>query len=307
MASREVAPDMGILNPADVKALHKEALRSLSRENGGEGSINSVATYVILSAIDPILRHRLFGSASLQQVAFGDVQYDIERGLHGNALLLGDDQLEAAPKKYAEKLLEEVRRGGDFESLSDTKVGKLTQYVLYHLQREQLPGESAWQYYGDWLGSAISNYRRRQQRQVISESELDELYDKQGREYDVYLTLQRTDLRTDIFLGLRRQITCLQSLSPGVFERTWGEGEINVPREILSDAGIGPWEVSGDVLGSPTVLEWKNDTMADKVRALKQHMQLLDKKYMPGTKSSKCFLARETKAVLRLAMNKKGR
>ncbi len=47
--------------------------------------------------------------------------------------------------------------------------------------------------------------------------------------------------------------------------------------------------------------------MADKVRALKQHMQSLDKKYMPGTKSSKCFLARETKAVLRLAMNKKGR
>ena len=53
-----------------------------------------------------------------------------------NPPLLGDRSLAAEPREFTEKLCADVRRGGT-ERLLDTRVGKMTNYILTHLTRSE--------------------------------------------------------------------------------------------------------------------------------------------------------------------------
>ena len=103
--------------------------------------------------------------------------------------------LEGEPEEYTKRLLKGVHEG-DVDLLMDTRVGKLTQYVMYQLEKKQLPERMRNDIFGDWLEATIDNHERTKEREIRSTSELEAIYDKEGRETDVQLVLAGTDLRT---------------------------------------------------------------------------------------------------------------
>ena len=72
-----------------------------------------------------------------------------------NPPLLGDRLLAAEPREFTEKLCADVRRGGTGRLL-DTRVGKMTNYVLTHLEKRRWPDEDAKQFLVIILSSCCS-------------------------------------------------------------------------------------------------------------------------------------------------------
>ena len=243
------------------------------------------------------------GPNSFQQEAFLNVRYDIACALAGKEPSLGDHLLKANPEEYTEQLLKGVREN-DVEPLLDTSVGKLTQYVLAQLEKKQLPNESANRYFGDWLEATIDNRKRTKERRVLSASELDAIYSKEGREMDVQLVLAGTNLRTrsvldyyiegDDFGKYIRQLEALKYIMPN-----WEKGKIDIPREVLSVVDLDAETPVDDVKLNQSVFEWKWDTVADIMNKVKQGVYELEHyEKSAGTKASKKFLARHAIEVV---------
>lgn len=72
-----------------------------------------------------------------------------------NPPLLGDRLLAAEPREFTEKLCADVRRGGTGRLL-DTRVGKMTNYVLAHLEKRRWTDEDAKQFLVIILSSCCS-------------------------------------------------------------------------------------------------------------------------------------------------------
>lgn len=72
-----------------------------------------------------------------------------------NPPLLSDRLLAAEPREFTEKLCADVRRGGTGRLL-DTRVGKMTNYVLTHLEKRRWPDEDAKQFLVIILSSCCS-------------------------------------------------------------------------------------------------------------------------------------------------------
>jgi len=114
-----------------------------------------------------------------------------------NPPLLGDRLLAGEPREVTEKLCADVRRGGTGRLL-DTRVGKMTNYILTHLEKRQRPDEDAKQYFGDYLESVLFDDDRRQERRILKAEELDKYYFRTNNGwYNTYLVLAKAHFRTD--------------------------------------------------------------------------------------------------------------
>lgn len=202
--------------------------------------------------------------------AFVNSNYDVTTALDGDpdrVSLLGDHSLTSEPREFSGKLLEDVRQGGT-ERLLDARVGKLTNYVLKYLEKRQRPGEAAKQYFGDYLDSIIFNYDRRQERQVLRAEELDEHYSRMNDGfYNTRFVLAKASFRASDLPDFGRQIGQLRATNKLYGDRK--RGEINVPQEILEDAGVDPTEGNREMMDSLLIAEWQHDTASDAVNALK--------------------------------------
>lgn len=210
--------------------------------------------------------------------AFNNCNYDINKALKGDpckVTLLGDHSLASEPREFSSKLLEDVRCGGT-ERLLDTRVGKLTNYVLKYLEKNQQTDEDAKRYLGDYLESLIVDYDRRQERQALRAEELDEHYSRMNDGfYNTRLVLAGAGFRTSDLPDFSRQMGQLRATNN--LYGGWKRGEINVPQEVLEDAGVDPTEGNREITDSPLITEWRHDTASDAVKALK--LAVYDMKY----------------------------
>ncbi len=274
----------------EVAALDLKSTYALSREQS-LGTVGATTLTLAVTALKPLIGRQLLGPASFKQEAFLNIKSDIMRSLNGKKPFLGDHFLEGEPEEYTKRLLKGVHEG-DVDLLMDTRVGKLTQYVMYQLEKKQLPDEDAKRYFGDWLEATIDNHERTKEREIRSTSELEAIYDKEGRETDVQLVLAGTDLRTrcvsDDFRKNLGQLEALKNIIPN-----WEKGKIDVPREVLEAADLDPVAPVDELKSNQSVFEWKRDTVADTLKEVRQGVYGLehDKKHV-GTKASKKFLAR---------------
>lgn len=286
----------------EVAALDLKSTYALSREQS-LGTVGATTLTLAVTALKPLIGRRSLGPNSFQQEAFLNVRYDIACALAGKEPSLGDHLLKANPEEYTEQLLKGVREG-DVEPLLDTSVGKLTQYVLAQLEKKQLPNENANQDFGDCLEATIDNHERTKERRVLSASELDAIYSKEGREMDVQLVLAGTNLRTrsvldyyiegDDFGKYIRQLEALKYIMPN-----WEKGKIDIPREVLSVIDLDAETPVDDVKLNQSVFEWKWDTVADIMNKVKQGVYELEHyEKSAGTKASKKFLARHAIEVV---------
>jgi hypothetical protein len=274
----------------EVAALDLKSTYALSREQS-LGTVGATTLTLAVTALKPLIGRQLLGPASFKQEAFLNIKSDIMRSLNGKKPFLGDHFLEGEPEEYTKRLLKGVHEG-DVDLLMDTRVGKLTQYVMYQLEKKQLPDEDAKRYFGDWLEATIDNHERTKEREIRSTSELEAIYDKEGRETDVQLVLAGTDLRTrrvsDDFRKNLGQLEALKNIIPN-----WEKGKIDVPREVLEAADLDPVAPVDELKSNQSVFEWKRDTVVDTLKEVRQGVYGLehDKKHV-GTKASKKFLAR---------------
>lgn len=286
----------------EVAALDLKSTYALSREQS-LGTVGATTLTLAVTALKPLIGRQLLGPASFKQEAFLNIKSDIMRSLNGKKPFLGDHFLEGEPEEYTEQLLKGVREG-DVEPLLDTNVGKLTQYVLTQLEKKQLPNENANQYFGDWLEAKIDNRKRIKERKILSASELDAIYSKEGREMDVQLVLAGTNLRTrsvldyyiegDDFGKYIRQLEALKYIMPN-----WEKGKIDIPREVLSVVDLDAETPVDDVKLNQSVFEWKWDTVADIMNKVKQGVYELEHyEKSAGTKASKKFLTRHAIEVV---------
>jgi hypothetical protein len=289
----------------EVAALDLRSTYNLSHEgsSGVAGAIGAVGMTLVQTSLKPLFDRRYLGPNSFQREAFLNVRYDIACALAGKEPSLSDHLLKANPEEYTEQLLKGVREN-DVEPLLDTSVGKLTQYVLAQLEKKQLPNESANRYFGDWLEATIDNRKRTKERKILSTSELDAIYSKEGREMDVQLVLAETNLRTrsvldyyiegDDFGKYIRQLEALKYIMPN-----WEKGKIDIPREVLSVVDLDAETPVDDVKLNQSVFEWKWDTVADIMNKVKQGVYELEHyEKSAGTKASKKFLARHAIEVV---------
>lgn len=286
----------------EVAALDLRSTYALSREQS-LGTVGATTLTLAVTALKPLIGRQLLGPASFKQEAFLNIKSDIMRSLNGKKPFLGDHFLEGEPEEYTKRLLEGVHEG-DVDLLMDTRVGKLTQYVMYQLEKKQLPDEDAKRYFGDWLEATIDNRKRTKERRVLSASELDAIYSKEGREMDVQLVLAGTNLRTrsvldyyiegDDFGKYIRQLEALKYIMPN-----WEKGKIDIPREVLSVVDLDAETPVDDVKLNQSVFEWKWDTVADIMNKVKQGVYELEHyEKSAGTKASKKFLARHAIEVV---------
>ena len=289
----------------EVAALDLRSTYDLSHKgsSGVAGAIGAAGMTLVRTSLKPLFDRWYLSPNSFQQKAFLNVRYDIACALAGEEPSLGDHLLKANPEEYTEQLLKGVREG-DVEPLLDTNVGKRTQYVLAQLEKNQLPNENANQYFGDCPEAIIDNHERTKKRKILSISELDAIYSKEGREMDVQLVLAGTDLRTrsmldyyiegDDFGKYIRQLEALKYIMPN-----WEKGKIDIPREVLSVVDLDAETPVDDVKLNQSVFEWKWDTVADIMNKVKQGVYELEHyEKSAGTKASKKFLARHAIEVV---------
>ena len=217
-----------------------------------------------------------------------------------NPPLLGDRSLAAEPREFTEKLCADVRRGGT-ERLLDTRVGKMTNYILTHLEKRQRPDEDAKQYFGDYLESVLFDYDRRQERRILKAEELDKYYFRTNNGwYNTYLVLAKAHFRTDNLPDFNRQTGWLDAAND--LYDDWKKGNINIPQEVLEDAGVGVDEDIAEVELSPTITEWRRDTASDAVKSLK--LVVYDLKYgMRGDRRVRSSLNRDARHRIEKADN----
>lgn len=242
----------------------------------GFSVIGSIIVAAISTVVSPLVRPRILGPGSFDQTAFYHIQNEIIGGLNGEDLALSnkqlEEQLEENPREYAEHLLIKTRLGESDPSLGS--VGRLTGYVLDRLQRKQQSGEDAKQYVGDWLEATLANYDRSQIRKALTEAELKKIHEKENAEIDVRLVLAKTSLRTSGLPGLRQQLGQLEAARN--IATNWQKGRIDVPREVLEEADVGPDQSVGYVKSSLVIGDWREDTKSDAVRALRAVVDKLD-------------------------------
>ena len=242
----------------------------------GFSVIGSIIVAAISTVVSPLVRPRILGPGSFDQTAFYHIQNEIIGGLNGEDLALSnkqlEEQLEDNPREYAEHLLIKTRLGESDPSLGS--VGRLTGYVLDRLQRKQQSGEDAKQYVGDWLEATLANYDRSQIRKALTEAELKKIHEKENAEIDVRLVLAKTSLRTSGLPGLRQQLGQLEAARN--IATNWQKGRIDVPREVLEEADVGPDQSVGYVKSSLVIGDWREDTKSDAVRALRAVVDKLD-------------------------------
>lgn len=230
--------------------------------------------------------------------AFVNSNYDVTTALDGDpdkALMLGDHSLTSEPREFSGKLLEDIRQGGT-EQLLDTRVGKLTNYILKYLERNQQPGEDAKRYLGDYLESLLLDYDRRQERQALRAEELDEHYSRMnGGYYNTQLVLARAGFRTSDLSDFSRQMGQIDAAN--CLYDDWKRGEINIPQEVLEDAGADPTEGNLEIADSPLIVEWRHDTASGAVNALK--LAVYDMRYgMEGDSRMRRSLIREARGEI---------
>lgn len=242
----------------------------------GFSVIGSIIVAAISTVVSPLVRPRILGPGSFDQTAFYHIQNEIIGGLNGEDLALSnkqlEEQLEENPREYAEHLLIKTRLGESDPSLGS--VGRLTGYVLDRLQRKQQSVEDAKQYVGDWLEATLANYDRSQIRKALTEAELKKIHEKENAEIDVRLVLAKTSLRTSGLPGLRQQLGQLEAARN--IATNWQKGRIDVPREVLEEADVGPDQSVGYVKSSLVIGDWREDTKSDAVRALRAVVDKLD-------------------------------
>ena len=263
------------------------------------GAVGAVGLTSLELAFAPAVRRYHFGPNVRRHVAFKDAQNDILRALGGEEPLSGDHYLKNQPKEYVGRLAVEVRKG-NVESLLDGPVGKLTQYVLAGLKKEQFGSEKAAGYYADWLEATKADYVRPEGQLALSAEELKKIYRKLGRAYNVHLVLAGAELRTpdvsDDFGENVKQLLALNHL-----KLRWEDGRIHVPEEVLIEASVDPQASVDETLRSPLIREWRDDTRSDAAKALKLDVYDLshgEKDRMPGPERPKRFLAREAIAAI---------
>lgn len=215
-----------------------------------------------------------------------------------NPQLLGDHLLVAEPREFTERLCADVRRGGT-ERLLDTRVGKMTNYVLTHLEKRQWSDEDAKQYFGDYLESLLFDDDRRQERRILKAEELDEHYSRTNNgQYNTCLVLAKAHFRADNLPDFNRQTGRLDAAND--LYDDWKRDEINIPQEVLENAGVGADEDVVKVEPSPTITEWRCDTASDAVKALK--LVVYDLKYgMRGDRRVRSSLNGEARCRIKKA------
>ena len=201
---------------------------------------------------------------------------EINQAADNKTPIYGDEPLVNEPREYMVQLCAHIDGSGAVEGkYRDTRVHALVEYVLPRLQARSLPGEEGTKYYRNIVETMLFDHDRRQDRQVFDVDELDAYYKKMlDGSIDVTLLAINARARSDDLLDFGVAQGTLYTVRDLLSD--WRLGIINIPRDVLTEAGVDVMATSEDMRRSTIIDEWRNDQASDATRLMQENLAVID-------------------------------
>lgn len=189
--------------------------------------------------------------------------------------IYGDEPLYSEPREYMTQLLTLVDGSGKVEAkFWDTRVHKLVEWILPRLRADSSLGDDGAKYYCDIVETMLFDYDRRQDRKSLTETELDGYYRKM-LDGSIDVTLFAIDAMTrsgdlrDFGLAQGKLYTVRDLLND------WRLGIINIPVDVLNEAGVDSKATINEVQKSKRIGEWRDDQQSDATKLMQENIELI--------------------------------
>jgi hypothetical protein len=170
---------------------------------------------------------------------------------HVDDVLDGDLVLKEDPLDYVRDIRSDV--AGECQSKNPICI--LARRSVEILDKRKKNGDSPRQDFLDGIDGMIGDYRRMNEREVLSGSDFRRAYiDSFGPHHNISMIMVGSDLRRkDI-----ETFSYCQGLAYGLqdFDTDWERGLINIPKEVLKVSGLTVNHPISDIRSSPIVRDW---------------------------------------------------
>lgn len=171
---------------------------------------------------------------------------------HLDDVLDGDQVVSFAPLAYTQDLRAQVSMDSFTGSPS---VGGLAEFAIDRLKRRGKPGDNPRRDFLDSIDSMVFDHQRAKGRSLLSAAEVEAYY---GRIFLPVINIMLIGVRSQLRASDIPELALSQGRVYSVrdLENDWRAGVINIPREVLGEAGLRPYYPVGDVTINPVVRNW---------------------------------------------------